>query len=312
MLSLTPPIAPQLARASAEPPEGDGWLYERKWDGFRTIAFVDGAEVYLQSRNGRPLRRYFPEVEFPRSSRVLDGELVIMRGEHEDFEALQQRIHPAASRIALLAAQLPATFVAFDLLAEGDRSLLDEPFGERRRMLEQVIAPPLLLAPCTADAGAARLWLETAEGLIAKRIDAAYAPGRRTAMVKVKRIRTIDAVVVGWRPGKAPGTVGSLILGLHDGDGEIVVVGHTSGFTARKARDMTGLLAPYETGVHGTADHSRWSAGRDLEWRALRPELVAEVRFDHTSAGRIRHGAKLVRLRTDKPPAECMTSQLEG
>lgn len=312
MLPLQPPLVPQLARTAAEPPGGGGWLYERKWDGFRAIAFIDGADVHLQSRNGRPLHRYFPELAFPDARLVFDGEIVILRDGRDDFNALQQRIHPAASRIARLAAELPASYVAFDLLAEGDRSLLDLPFAERRAMLEGIVAAPLLLAPCTADRDAAADWLETAEGVIAKRADAAYASGERTAMVKIKRVRTIDAVVVGWRPGKAPGTVGSLILGLHRPGGNLAVVGHTSGFSAREAREMVGFLAGYETGEQGTAAPSRWSADRDLEWRSLRPELVAEVRFDHVSAGRIRHGAKLLSFRTDKRAAECTTDQLEG
>jgi ATP-dependent DNA ligase len=312
VLPLTPPVLPQLSRTAAEPPTGDGWLYERKWDGFRTIAFVDGGEVALQSRNGRPLERYFPEVRFPRRRMVLDGELVILEGEREEFETLQQRIHPAASRIARLAEEIPATFIAFDLLARDDDVLLERPFAERRALLAEIVEPPQVLAPASDDPAQARIWLETTEGVIAKRADAPYRPGERAGMVKIKRVRTIDAVVIGWRPGKHEGTVGSLILGTYGDDGELAVVGHTSGFSAREAREMVGMLARFESGEHGSAAPSRWSADRDLEWRSLRPELVAEVRFDHVSGGRIRHGAKLVRFRTDKPPGECRTAQLDA
>lgn len=312
MLPLKPPLLPQLSRTAAEPPTGDGWVYERKWDGFRTIAFVDGDDVHLQSRNGRPLHRYFPEVRFPSRRMVLDGELVIMDGDREQFETLQQRIHPAASRIARLAEEIPATFIAFDLLALDDRALLEQPFGERRALLERTVEPPQVLAPCSDDPAVAREWLETTEGVVAKRADAPYRPGERTGMVKIKRVRTIDAVVVGWRPGKHEGTVGSLILGTYGEDGDLAVVGHTSGFSAREAREMVGMLATYESGEHGTAAPSRWSADRELEWRSLRPELVAEVRFDHVSGGRIRHGAKLIRFRTDKSPGECLTAQLDS
>ena len=233
-LPLQPPLLPQLARSAAELPEGEGWLYEPKLDGFRAIAFVDGDESYVQSRNGKPLGRYFPELRFPAGRYVLDGELVI-RAEAggEDFEGLQERIHPAASRVARLAAERPATFVAFDLLARDDRSLLDAPLTERRAALEAVAADPVELIPSTALLAEAAPWLETAEGVIAKRAEAAYRPGERVGMVKVKRVRTIDCAVVGWRPGKAEGTVGSLILGLYAPSGELYVVGHTSGLHRR-------------------------------------------------------------------------------
>jgi ATP-dependent DNA ligase len=311
-LPLKPPLLPQLARSAAELPEGEGWLYEPKLDGFRAIAFVDGDESYVQSRNGKPLGRYFPELRFPPGRYVLDGELVI-RAESggEDFEGLQERIHPAASRVARLAAERPATFVAFDLLARDDRSLLDAPLTERRAALEALAGDPVELIPSTALLAEAAPWLETAEGVIAKRAEAAYRPGERVGMVKVKRVRTIDCAVVGWRPGKAEGTVGSLILGLYAPSGELYVVGHTSGFTASRARELVGVVTPHETGEHGASEPNRWSADRDREWRGLRPELVAEVSFDHKSGHRIRHGARLLRFREDKAARDCALAQLD-
>ena len=312
-LPLHPPLLPQLARSAAELPEGDGWLYEPKLDGFRTIVFVDGDEIYVQSRNGKPLGRYFPELRFPAGRYVLDGELVIRAPEGgEDFEGLQERIHPAASRVARLAAERPATFVGFDLLARDDRSLLDAPLTERRAALETVAADPVELIPSTASIAAARPWLETAEGVIAKRAEAHYLPGERVGMVKVKRVRTIDCAVVGWRPGKAAGTVGSLILGLYDPAGALHVVGHTSGFTASRARELVAVVQPHETGEHGASEPNRWSADRDREWRGLRPDLVAEVSFDHRSGHRIRHGARLLRFRDDKPAQDCALAQLDS
>ena len=288
-LPLKPPIEPQLARSRAALPQGPEWAYEPKWDGFRAIAFVDGAETYLQSRNGRPLSRYFPEVEFPPGRYVLDGELVILHGRgKQDFDALQMRLHPAESRVRKLAGEMPATFVAFDLLALDKEKLLPLPFEERRARLEELVAEPVALTPIVRQPGKAKRWLESAEGVVAKELNAPYRPGERTGMVKIKRVRTIDCVVAGWRPGKESGTVGSLILGLYDKNGELQVVGHTSGFSAKQKRELPKLLAPYETGERGTADPSRWSAGRDLEWVELRPELVGEVSFDHVSARRIR------------------------
>jgi ATP-dependent DNA ligase len=309
-LPLSPPLPPQLARSRDSLPDGDGWAYEPKWDGFRAIAFVDGKEVFLQSRNGRPLSRYFPEVTFPRGRYVLDGELVILgsRGK-QNFDALQMRLHPAASRVEKLAGSTPATYVAFDLLAHGDEALLERTFEERRSRLERLGKEKLSLTPCTRKVREAEKWLRGAEGVVAKELACPYRPGERTGMVKVKRIRTIDCVVVGWRPGKAAGTVGSLILGLYD-DGELQVVGHTSGFNAREKRDLRAFLEPYESGERGSGEPSRWTAGRDLEWIALRPELVAEVSFDHTSARRIRHGAAFGRWRDDKDPRECTIDQL--
>src|SRR3954452_6614555 len=227
---LKPPIQPQLALSRKVLPEGEDWVYEPKYDGFRSIVYVDGDEVYLQSRGGKPLRRYFPEVEFPEGRYVLDGELVILDDDgHEAFDALQNRLHPAESRVLMLAEQTPALFRAFDLLAVDRRKLTGKPFTERRAALEELIAESpgrkktasgsVEVTPLIRSAGKAEPWLLSGEGVIAKQLDAVYKPGQRKGMVKVKRVRTIDCVIVGWRPGKEEGTVGSLILGLYDKKG---------------------------------------------------------------------------------------------
>ena len=312
-LPLSSPVLPQLAKTARALPTGDGWVYEPKWDGFRAIAFVDGDAVELQSRNGRPLTRYFPELAFPHGRYVLDGEIVLFDAEgRQDFDALGQRIHPAKSRIDMLAEKTPTRFIAFDLLAEDDELLLELPQAERRERLARRVEKPVDLTPATEDPAEAEPWLHGAEGVIAKRQDARYCPGERVGMVKIKRVRTIDAVVVGWRPGKEEGTVGSLILGLYDPAGELRVVGHTSGFKAKEKRELPATLAPYETGQRGMGDPSRWSSERELEWVELRPELVVEVTFDHVSNDRIRHGTKLSRWREDKDPRDCTTGQLEN
>ena len=312
-LPLTPPIEPQLARGKPELPVGDQWVYEPKYDGFRAIAFVDGHEVYLQSRGSRPLLRYFPELVFPAGRYVLDGEIVVAAGEGgEDFGALQQRLHPAASRVAMLAEQTPAQYIAFDLLALDDESILERPLAERRGLLEQLALDGVALTPLVADVGEAEPWLRSGEGVVAKDSRAPYRPGARTGMVKVKRLRTIDAVVLGYRPGKEEGTVGSLILGLYDAAGELRVVGHSSGLRAGEKRALVERLAPYETGDRGHGDASRWQTEREMEWVALRPELVVEVTFDHASGGRIRHGTKILRWREDKAPRECLLEQMDA
>jgi len=311
-LPLRPPVLPQLAKPAAVLPAGDGWAFEPKYDGFRALAFVDGGAVHIQSRNGKPLDRYFPELAFPPGRYVLDGEIVIPAADGgEEFNLLGQRIHPAASRIARLAVETPATYMAFDLLACDDEVLLEQSWALRRARLEAIELGAAELTPVVRTAADAEGWLRTAEGVIAKQTAAPYRPGERRGMVKVKRVRTLDAVVMGWRPGKAEGTVGALILGAYDAGGRLREVGHSSGFKAQEKRDLVGMLEPYETGERGSGDPSRWSGGRDLEWVALRPELVVEVRFDHASDGRIRHGAKVIRWREDKPPEECGTDQLD-
>jgi ATP-dependent DNA ligase len=311
-LPLSPPLKPQLALARKELPRGDEWAYEQKLDGFRAIVFVDGEDAYIQSRGGKALARYFPELRFAPGRYVLDGELVIRDAEGElKFDALQSRIHPAESRIALLAKEIPANYVVFDLLAEEDEALLERPLVERRRRLEALAGRAgLELSALSDDLGQAEKWLLSTEGVMAKQLDAPYLPGKRKGMAKVKRERTIDCVVMGWRPGKEKGTVGSLILGLYDGD-ELRSVGHISGFSADAKRSMRAMLAPLETGARGTAEPSRWAGGRDLEWVALRPELVIEVGYDHAAAGRIRHGARFHRFRDDKAPEECRFEGLD-
>ncbi|MFL5901968.1 MAG: ATP-dependent DNA ligase [Solirubrobacterales bacterium] len=311
-LPLEPPIKPQLALTRKELPAGEEWAYEQKLDGFRAIVFVDGADAYIQSRGGKALARYFPELKFPSGRYVLDGELVIRDADGNlEFDALQSRIHPAESRIALLSKEIPADYVAFDLLAEEDESLLETPFGERRARLGALAtATGIEVNALSPDPAQAETWLLKTEGTMAKQLDAPYVPGKRKGMAKVKREREIDCVVMGWRPGKEEGAVGSLILGLYDGD-ELRSVGHISGFSADAKRSLRTLLEPLETGESGTAEPSRWTGGRDLEWVALRPELVIEVGYDHAAAGRIRHGARFRRFRDDKDPRECLFSDLD-
>jgi ATP-dependent DNA ligase len=311
-LPLKPPIDPQLARPRAQLPTGEEWAYEPKYDGFRAIAFVDGQELMVQSRSGKPLLRYFPELSFAPGRYVLDGEIVIDSGDGgQDFGALQQRIHPAASRITMLAEETPARYVAFDLLAREDESLLDLPFAERRAALEQLLdGGTVSSTPLTRVREEAEPWLLSGEGVVAKDVNAPYRPGQRVGMVKVKRVRTIDAVVTGYRPGKEPGTVGSLILGLYDKSGSLHVVGHSSGLRAGEKRALLERLRPYETGNRGHGDPSRWKSEKDLEWIELRPELVVEVTYDHSSGGRIRHGTKILRWREDKAPEDCLLNQM--
>jgi ATP-dependent DNA ligase len=315
-LPLKPPVKPQLAKSARELPQGDQWCYEPKFDGFRTIVFRDGDEVQLQSRNGRPMNRYFPDVveqvlQLPHDRLVLDGEMIVVVDGVQEFDLLSQRIHPAASRVERLREETPAGLVAFDLLAEGDEVLCDLPYEERRERLAAVVADPVELTPMTPDSDDAGQWLTgTSEGVIAKQCDAPYRPGERTGMVKIKRVRTADAVVAAFRFGKEEGTLGSLILGMYDDDGQLHIVGHTSGFKAKEKRELVAKLEPYRTHERGSGEPSRWKSDEELVWEGLRPELVCEIEFDHITGHRIRHGAKFARWRTDKEPKECLLSQL--
>jgi ATP-dependent DNA ligase len=343
-LPLSGPIEPMLAKAARDLPEGDGWLFEPKWDGFRAIVFKDGQDVHIQSRDLKPMNRYFPELLGPLAAGlpercVVDGEVVIARGAALDFEALLHRIHPAASRVAILAAETPASFVGFDLLAEGERDLTAAPLEQRRAGLERALGdavPPLHLTPATRDRALALDWFARFEGagldgVMAKRLDGAYQPGAR-AMIKVKHARTADCVVAGFRWHKnGPGTmVGSLLLGLFDAEGTLHHVGVTSAFSNATRKALVDELAPLREGA--LADHpwrewaahalegaaqrlpgatSRWNRGKDLSWEPLRPERVAEVGYDHMQGDRFRHAAQFVRWRPDKPPADCRYDQLE-
>ncbi len=340
--ALPEPIDPMLAKVALELPEGGGFLFEPKWDGFRAIVFRTGSGTVIQSRDRKPLNRYFPELEaaldagLPKGV-VLDGEIVVVRGDSLDFDALQQRVHPAASRIARLAAETPASFVAFDLLAAGGRSTMTLPQSERRIRLERLIGrgrPPLHLTPMTRDRELAVAWLARFEGagldgVIAKPADAPYQPGKR-AMWKVKHVRTADCVVAGMRGYKdAPDAVGSLLLGLHDDAGVLQHVGSTSSFTMETRRELAMLLEPLRVdaagghpwaGWAGAANdeahrmpgaQSRWSSGKDASWVPLRPERVAEVKYDHLQGPRFRHATVFLRWRLDKAPADCRFDQLE-
>jgi len=344
-LPVAPPIEPMLAKLSAEIPEGDGWLYEPKWDGFRTLVFRDGDEVYLQSRDSRPMGRYFPELEAPLRAAlppraVLDGEVVIAGQDGLDFSSLLLRVHPAASRVALLSRQIPASFVAWDLLAEGDENLLAQPLVERRRRLEAALAgarPPVYLTPATRDRALALEWFQHFEGagldgVVAKRLDEPYRPGQRT-MVKVKHARTADCALAGFRWHKqGPGTmVGSLLLGLYDDAGALHHVGIAASFTTKRRKELVEELAPLrenaleghpwrawaafadeaEPGQRMPGATSRWNRGKDLSWEPLRIDRVCEVGYDHLQGDRFRHATHFIRWRPDKQPADCRYDQLE-
>jgi ATP-dependent DNA ligase len=345
-LPFAPPVAPMLSSAADALPAGEGWLFEPKWDGFRTLVFRDGDEVLLQSRDEKPMNRYFPELVVPLAAAlpercVVDGEVVIVGAAGLDFEALLLRIHPAASRVKLLAEQSPASFVAWDLLALGDEDLRALPLGARRERLEEALAdarPPVHLSPATRDRALAEDWFRRFEGagldgVMAKRLDEAYRPGERS-MIKVKHQRTADCVVAGFRwHAKGPGTmVGSLLLGLYDDEGVLHHVGVTAAFTNAVRKQLVTELAPLRE--RALDDHpwrdwaeaqeeadargqrlpgatSRWNRGKDLSWVALRPERVCEVAYDHMQGTRFRHAAQFVRWRPDKPPRECRYDQLE-
>ncbi|MEX2145574.1 MAG: ATP-dependent DNA ligase [Candidatus Rokuibacteriota bacterium] len=329
-LPVQPPFPPMEALATEELPSGDGWLYEPKWDGFRCVAFRRGDEVLLQSKAGQTLGRYFPELvealrSLPDERFVLDGEIVIFTDGALDFDALLQRIHPAPSRIRKLAAATPTTYLVFDLLVDAaGASLVAEPLTARRARLEAFCgrlpaAGSVRLSPATDDRTVAERWMRDLgagglDGVVAKRLDAAYLSGERTAMRKVKRLRTADCVVGGFRYAQAGGAVGSLLLGLYDGDGRLDHVGFSSSFTAAERAALTPIVEPLiePPGFTGDAPGgpSRWSTGRSTEWQPLRPSLVCEVRYDHFSGGRFRHGTKFLRWRPDKAPTQCTYDQL--
>jgi len=315
--------------SASEIPAGDDWLYEPKWDGFRCLAYRDGGAIVMESRNGKGLDRYFPEVVAAmralRAERfVLDGELAIPSDDGFSFEDLQQRIHPAASRIARLARELPARYIVFDLLVdERGQALADRPLAERRPALEAFAqrfftSPAIVLSPATRSLAQARAWLAgadaTRDGIVAKRLSFAYRSGDRTGGVKIKRMRTADCVVGGYRSNAAGDSVGSLLLGLYDPDGELDYVGFTSGFSTAEKRvllpRLRALAAESSFTRRTPGGPNRWKPDAETAWQPLRPELVLEVTFDQISAGRMRHGARPLRWRSDKDPRACTTDQL--
>jgi ATP-dependent DNA ligase len=345
-LPFVPPLKPMLSTAADALPAGEGWQFEPKWDGFRTLVFRDGDEIVLQSRDGRPMNRYFPELVGPLATAlpercVVDGEIVIVGADGLDFEALLLRVHPAASRVKLLAAQAPASFVAWDLLALGDQDLREQPLAVRRERLEQVLAgatAPVHLSPATGDRALAEDWFRRFEGagldgVMAKRGDAPYRAGERT-MIKVKHARTADCVVAGFRWHKqGTGTmVGSLLLGLYDDTQTLHHVGVAAAFTNAVRKQLVAELAPLreraleghpwrhwaeapeeanDKGQRVPGATSRWNRGKDLSWEPLRPERVCEVAYDHMQGTRFRHAAQFLRWRPDKRPQDCRYDQLE-
>jgi ATP-dependent DNA ligase len=345
-LPFPPPVEPMLAKSMDQLPHGEGWIYEPKWDGFRTLVFRDGDDVHLQSRDLKPMNRYFPELVEPirgalPDRAVVDGELVIAGPHGLEFETLQQRIHPAASRVKMLAAETPASYVAFDLLAVGDEDLRDRPFSERRARLEALLdkaIPPIHLTPATTNRGLAEDWFHRFEGagldgVMAKRVEDPYVPGKRI-MQKIKHQRTADCVVAGFRWHKnGEGTaLGSLLLGLFDDEKILHHVGVIGAFPMARRKELVAELAPLRE--NALADHpwkawaemmtapdaegrrvpgekSRWSRDKDLSWEPLRPERVVEVSYDHMQGSRFRHTAQFVRWRPDKPTSDCTYEQLE-
>ena len=340
-LPVAPPVSPMLAKAATKLPTGD-FFYEPKWDGFRCIVFRDGDEVELGSRNERPLTRYFPEVvaavkaNLPERC-VVDGEIVVPQGDRLHFEALLQRIHPAQSRVDLLAAETPASFVAFDLLAVGDESLLETPFAQRRARLEAALAtaaPPVYLTSVTRDPATAERWFQTFEGagldgVVAKSAELPYGPDQRL-MAKIKHVRTADCVVAGFRWHKSGPIVGSLLLGLHD-QGTLQHIGVAASFPMARRAELVEELAPYraealdghpwqewanaqvqENGENRMPGaQSRWNAKKDLSWVPLRPELVVEIKYDQLEGRRLRHTGQFLRWRPDKSPEQCTYDQLD-
>jgi ATP-dependent DNA ligase len=329
-MSLKPPLPPMEARSVEEIPTENSWQYEPKWDGFRCLAFRDGEEIYLQSKAGQPLARYFPDVasalaSLPEQRFVLDGELVVPVGGVLSFDELQLRLHPAASRVQKLAKAHPATYIVFDLLAEKDQVYLQRLLRDRRQLLEKFArsnfrsSKNLRLSPATTDHRIASQWFKKAggdlDGIIAKRLDAAYASGDRTAAVKVKQIRTADCVVGGFRYARGTRIVGSLLLGLYGEDGLLHHVGFTSAFKASERRALTKKFETLKKppGFTGNAPGgpSRWSTDRTGEWEPVAPRVVVEVAYDHFTGGRFRHGTKFLRWRLDKKPRQCVMDQVE-
>ena len=343
---MNPPILPMLAKRVSELPDGKDWIFEPKWDGFRALVFRDGDEIFIQSRDEKPLNRYFPDLLEPLRSAlpgrcVLDGEIVIVKNDGLDFDALQLRLHPAASRVNLLSKQTPSSIVFFDLLCEGDRDLRDEPFKVRRQKLEKMIssaAPPIHVTPATGDLEVASDWFRRFEGagldgVMAKLTSGTYQPNKRV-MLKVKHERDCDCVVAGFRWYKKGERtlLGSLLLGLFDDAGALQHVGVCGSFSTENRRELVKLLAPYrknalaahpwkhwasEEGPEETPGHrmpggqSRWSQGKNLSWEPLRPELVLEVAYEHMQGNRFRHMAQFRRWRKDKKPSDCTYAQLE-
>jgi ATP-dependent DNA ligase len=345
-LPVNPPLLPMLSKRVEELPDEGDWVFEPKWDGFRALVFRDGDEILIQSRDEKPLNRYFPELLDPLRSAlptrcVLDGEIVIVRENELDFDALQLRLHPAASRVNLLARQTPSSFVFFDLLCQGDRDLRGEPFEARRHQLKELLGstpPPIHLTPTTSDRSVAADWFRRFEGagfdgVIAKSVSSAYEPNKRV-MLKIKHERDCDCVVAGFRWHKKGDRtlVGSLLLGLFDDTGVLQHVGVCASFSTQKRRDLVDFLRPYredalaahpwnhwvehdpengEIGKRMPGGQSRWSQGKDLSWEPLRPELVVEVAYDHMQGDRFRHTAQFRRWRNDKKPSDCTYAQLE-
>jgi ATP-dependent DNA ligase len=345
-LPVNPPVLPMLAKRVGELPPGEGWIFEPKWDGFRTLIFRDGDEIFIQSRDEKPLNRYFPELIPPLKAQlparcVADGEIVIARDGGLDFEALQLRLHPAESRVRKLSVEMPASVVFFDLLCEGDRNLCSTPFVERRAALESLLGRverPLHLTPATRDRVTAADWFRRFEGagldgVVAKSIGGTYEPNKRV-MLKVKHERECDCVVAGfrWHKRGEKTAVGSLLLGLYDESGNLEHVGVCASFTDAKRRELVTFLAPYRENAldrhpwRAWAEHqvnagaeahrrpgmqSRWSQGKDLSWEPIRAELVVQVAYDHMQGSRFRHTAQFRRWRPDKPPRDCTFAQLE-
>jgi ATP-dependent DNA ligase len=354
-LPLQPPYPPAEAKSVKDIPHESGWLYEPKWDGFRCLAFRNGNEIVLQSKAGQPLGRYFPEIvsailALPARKFVLDGEIVIRRGKGLDFDALLQRIHPAASRIRRLSQETPATYMVFDLLVDDQaKALISKPLSARRKALQEFAGENLstrtstklsrnrsktsnaaaakvriLLSPASSDFATAEKWMREGaatgwDGVIAKRLDCEYKSGERTGMVKIKRIRTADCVVGGFRWARKGGEVGSLLLGLYNSDGELDHIGFSSSFTREDRKKLKSILKPLivkdatKGGFSGKAPGgpSRWTRDdRDTEWTALKPKLVGEFQYDHFSSRRFRHGTKFLRWRPEKKPEQCTMEQV--